>query len=190
MDKRVIKTKKSIRNALLELLNEMEFEKVKVKQICERANINRITFYAHYRDKYDLMNELYTILEENVREEFEKREKKNNPEGRYDTGFYNLLCSFMDVCQKQLTEYPKLLKNPELLVSYYHSSIRIIEEFEKRHTAKLEFKYDIDRLNAFFVMGFWGYIHIRKSGESVDDIKKDIANLISDIADSKIMKRI
>lgn len=44
--------------ALLELMKENDFEKITVKQICERAGVNRGTFYSHYTDIYSMLNEL------------------------------------------------------------------------------------------------------------------------------------
>ncbi|GAJ16341.1 unnamed protein product, partial [marine sediment metagenome] len=55
MDLRVIRTKNSIRNALVELIEEKGFETITVKDITTKAKINRGTFYAHYQDKFDLM---------------------------------------------------------------------------------------------------------------------------------------
>lgn len=55
-DLRVVRTKESIRDALIDLIEEKGFEAVTVKDITTRAKINRGTFYAHYQDKYDLMN--------------------------------------------------------------------------------------------------------------------------------------
>ena len=54
-DLRVIKTKKMIYTALVELMKEKTFEEIKVSDICEKALINRSTFYAHYEDKYELL---------------------------------------------------------------------------------------------------------------------------------------
>lgn len=53
-DRRVRRTKKRIRRALIELMNEKEFGAITVQDIAERADINRGTFYLHYQDKYDL----------------------------------------------------------------------------------------------------------------------------------------
>lgn len=55
-DLRVIRTKESIRHALVELINEKGFDAITVKDITIKAKINRGTFYAHYQDKFDLMN--------------------------------------------------------------------------------------------------------------------------------------
>ncbi|EEL70861.1 hypothetical protein IGA_00005 [Bacillus cereus HuA3-9] len=55
-DLRVARTKEAIRDALTELINEKGFDSITVKDITARANINRGTFYLHYRDKYDLFD--------------------------------------------------------------------------------------------------------------------------------------
>ncbi|WP_195989674.1 TetR/AcrR family transcriptional regulator [Clostridium sp. D53t1_180928_C8] len=55
MDRRILKTRGIIKNSFIELVNEIGFEKVTVKNITEKANINRGTFYLHYKDKYDLL---------------------------------------------------------------------------------------------------------------------------------------
>lgn len=44
-----------LKSALLELMKDSDFEKITVKQICEKAQVNRSTFYAHYTDIYDIM---------------------------------------------------------------------------------------------------------------------------------------
>ena len=58
MDLRVEKTEKAIRNAFLELRAKRALEKISVKELCQLAEINKSTFYAHYRDVYDLSDTL------------------------------------------------------------------------------------------------------------------------------------
>ncbi|MFZ7943856.1 TetR/AcrR family transcriptional regulator [Neobacillus sp. 19] len=57
IDKRVIRTKRMIRDALTEIMEERGFEGVTVRNLTEKAQINRGTFYLHYRDKYDLLEQ-------------------------------------------------------------------------------------------------------------------------------------
>lgn len=57
-DLRVIKTKSLIKNAFLELIEEKGYSKVSVTDIVDKAMINRNTFYLHYYDKEDLINEM------------------------------------------------------------------------------------------------------------------------------------
>jgi AcrR family transcriptional regulator len=58
VDPRVMRTRKLIRDALLSLLAEKSFEAINVQDIAERGTINRATFYAHYTDKFALLNAL------------------------------------------------------------------------------------------------------------------------------------
>ncbi|MFD0589743.1 TetR/AcrR family transcriptional regulator C-terminal domain-containing protein [Paenibacillus sp. GCM10027627] len=56
-DRRVLRTKRLIRDALTELMEEKGFDGITVKDLTERADINRGTFYIHYKDKYDLLEQ-------------------------------------------------------------------------------------------------------------------------------------
>lgn len=54
-DRRIRYTKKVIRESLIQLLSQKPITEITVKEICNVADINRSTFYAHYQDPYDLM---------------------------------------------------------------------------------------------------------------------------------------
>jgi AcrR family transcriptional regulator len=76
-DLRVRRTRKLLQQAFIELTVEKGFAALTVRDITERAMVNRSTFYRHYLDKYDLleqyMNEIYELTED--RTDFaEKRE--------------------------------------------------------------------------------------------------------------------
>ena len=60
MDLRVIKTKKNIRDAFLELRKKNSLDEIKVNALCEKAMVNKTTFYNHYQDIYELSEELET----------------------------------------------------------------------------------------------------------------------------------
>lgn len=75
-DLRIIRTEESIREALVELIDEKGFEAITVKEITTRAKINRGTFYAHYQDKFDLM----TKCEEEIMIEMSRIAKQNFPD--------------------------------------------------------------------------------------------------------------
>lgn len=80
MDLRVSKTEKSIRNAFIELRSKKSLEKVTVKELCERACINKATFYRHYTDIYALSetieNELIDSCMEMIAEPDQLLEKE------------------------------------------------------------------------------------------------------------------
>ena len=56
--KRVQKTKEMLKGALTELLKTQPFDRISVKGICERAGVNRSTFYVHYSCPRDLIDEM------------------------------------------------------------------------------------------------------------------------------------
>ena len=67
-DLRVRRTRKLLQQALIEGTVEKGFAALTVRDITRRAMVNRSTFYRHYLDKYDLLeqhlNEIYEVLEE------------------------------------------------------------------------------------------------------------------------------
>lgn len=57
-DRRVRYTKKMLEEALVSMIMGQHISSVSVKELCERADINRSTFYAHYKDPYDLLYQI------------------------------------------------------------------------------------------------------------------------------------
>lgn len=57
-DLRVVKTRASIKKAFMTLLFEKDFDTISIKEITEFAQIGRKTFYLHYIDKYDLLDQI------------------------------------------------------------------------------------------------------------------------------------
>lgn len=57
MDRRVEKTKKAIFHAFIDLLKKKDFEHLSITEIAETADINRVTIYKHYLDKYDILEQ-------------------------------------------------------------------------------------------------------------------------------------
>jgi AcrR family transcriptional regulator len=58
IDPRVTRTRKLLLDAFLSLMAEKSFDDITVQDIAARATVNRATFYAHFVDKYALVDEL------------------------------------------------------------------------------------------------------------------------------------
>jgi AcrR family transcriptional regulator len=54
VDRRVLRTRDTLGDALVELMQEKVFDEITVQEVLDRAGVGRSTFYAHYRDKDDL----------------------------------------------------------------------------------------------------------------------------------------
>ena len=49
-DRRIMKTKRSLKSAMIAMLAAEDFEHISVTELCRAAEISRITFYSHYND--------------------------------------------------------------------------------------------------------------------------------------------
>lgn len=66
-DRRIARTKRAIRTALIALMEENGFDGFTVNELCERADINRGTFYNHFSDKDNLL----AVLEQDILKDLE-----------------------------------------------------------------------------------------------------------------------
>lgn len=67
-DRRVRYTKMVLKDSFIGLLEKKDISQITIKELCEDADVNRATFYAHYADTYDLMKKIQDELLENVEE--------------------------------------------------------------------------------------------------------------------------
>ena len=58
LDPRIKRTRQLLVTALMELMQEKSFHAITVQDIAERATVNRVTFYAHFEDKFALLEYL------------------------------------------------------------------------------------------------------------------------------------
>ena len=68
MDKRIVRTRLAVFNAVFELAAEKELDKITVVELCERAGINKSTFYLHYTSKNDCLQKCFDLFIEKVLE--------------------------------------------------------------------------------------------------------------------------
>lgn len=74
MDLRIVKTKKAIQSAFLELRKTTPLEKIRVRDLCHIALINKSTFYNHYEDAFALSEEMENELLDKCMEDFEYKD--------------------------------------------------------------------------------------------------------------------
>lgn len=51
-------TRMVLQDSLMELMKQKPISKITIKELCEKADINRTTFYTHYSDQYDLLRKI------------------------------------------------------------------------------------------------------------------------------------
>jgi AcrR family transcriptional regulator len=72
VDRRITRTRISIRNALVALIEEKGFENLSVSDIASKADINRGTFYLHYKDKFELLEQTVDDVVQELEKIFRK----------------------------------------------------------------------------------------------------------------------
>ncbi|NGP58015.1 TetR/AcrR family transcriptional regulator [Paenibacillus thiaminolyticus] len=73
-DPRIRRTRQLIKDAFVDLLQEMDIEKMSISSIAERATISRVTFYLHYRDIPDMLDKMADEMIEDL-----QRAMNSNP---------------------------------------------------------------------------------------------------------------
>lgn len=79
-DRRVRRTRELLRSALLSLIVEKGYDRITVQDILDKADVGRSTFYAHYRDKDDLLVSGFDEVRSELAAEREAAEK--GPKGK------------------------------------------------------------------------------------------------------------
>lgn len=105
-NRKVKYTKMVIRESLFELLETNPINQITVKSLCETADINRGTFYSHYADIYDLIEQL----------EGELIDKMTSAIQFESIGKQDQLQMFTDLCshiKSNIDDYKIILLNPE-----------------------------------------------------------------------------
>ena len=65
-DIRIQKTRRDLRKSILDLLKDKTLEKISVKEICDNAMVNRMTFYKYYEDKYILLDDALNDIKDDI----------------------------------------------------------------------------------------------------------------------------
>ena len=76
LDRRIRRTKEQLKRAMTQLLQEKSVREITVRELTERADVNRGTFYAHYSDLYDMLGQ----LENETLSDFEELLDRHAPE--------------------------------------------------------------------------------------------------------------
>ena len=75
-DRRTQRTRQALSHALISLIQEKRYETITVHDICDRANVGRSTFYAHYQDKADLLASNFQQVMESLGSGIEWRDER------------------------------------------------------------------------------------------------------------------
>ena len=104
-DKRVIRTKKAIKAALFRILEEKDISAITISELTQEANVNRRTFYTHYHNITDILDEIEGDLVEAMTQLVERFDAKN-----YRTSTYDLFLGLNDLITVEFDYYFHLVR--------------------------------------------------------------------------------
>ncbi len=177
-DLRIVKTRQTIRNALISLMSEKELQDITISELSARAQINRKTFYRHYRAISDVVTE----FEDELLSDFSDI-LKSSKTSIFDIGA--VLKEISALISGNQDYFQKLLKlNPELFSGgRVKAMLRRSLEIALRDICKISDEQTLHALSEFTISGFLAlYSSWFDEGcrESLDELTEISRKMISD----------
>ncbi len=189
-DKRIVKTKRSLKKALTDMLEKEDFEHISITELCRKAEVSRITFYSHYSDKYALLDDIFSDMIKIGTEDYYQRQKENNPSGRLTAGYVNMLDSILQLYYDRFDffQHTNPEKNPYLASRMYSIILDTVEMHTLHIQKKLRLKYSPKKIAGFVCYGMFGFLN-ESHNEKVplEQIKKEARNLLTDLLRSGVL---
>lgn len=172
-DRRIRKTKQSIRTAVLELMIEKPFENITVNDIAAQADINRGTFYLHYVDKYELLEvienemiERFTHIQQTI--DLSKIIQENNL-------FQELFIKKVMYILKEDKLFFKVMLHPSLNTTFEYKFRKIIQE-------NFERLFDLDYIQGVPFKYYFSFISSAQIGVIKQWVRTDMQESPEEIA--------
>lgn len=170
-------TAKKMGEALVSLLQEKSYDFITVKDICSKAKVSRSTFYLHYLDMNDLLEEVIKEMNNSFRDSFrESLSVENILNSNKKEELYlitdDYLIPYLEFIKKNKNIYRAIQKNPELFYadkSYKEMFKKIFSPIlTKFGVSKDEHKYIME----YYIKGLGAIIVSWVFNDCKEDIEK------------------
>lgn len=176
-DKRVVRTKKAIKAALFEIMATKDINAITVSELTAAANVNRRTFYTHYKSLTDILSEIEGELVAALKELVERFDKNDCEKSTYElflgldkliTVDFKYYFNFVKVDMRGLLM--SRLKN--VIKASADSALSLTQSPKETESAVL---------SAFIVGGFFNaYLDCHNNAErSLEDTAKIVSSTVS-----------
>ena len=150
VDRRVIKTRRQLKKGLAALMKEKSVNQITVKELVEEVDINRSTFYLHFKDIQDLLRE----IEENMEAQIKRAIEEHPIVSGNENAFYFIEDMFRVLDEER--EISKALIGPNGDMGFIHRIERIIKENSRGYVGEVCLpgkKEDLKYFYAFCLSG-------------------------------------
>lgn len=192
-DLRIIRTETRLKEAFLDLIATEDFTTITVLNLCKKALVNRITFYQHYKDKYDLLNDIFKDMQNEAIENLPKRESINNLEKNPYKTVSNYLYYFVEAMSKRINLVVSIARHHSEYIYFAFANFfeGRFKEMVENSGIKKTLKYDMNQTIAFVSGGVMSFIVSGvKQGKYDGDFERlfyDAKNLFLDILQGDII---
>ena len=174
-NRRVRMTKTLIRTAMIELMQEKSFSSITIKELCDRADINRTTFYKHYSDQTAVLSEIEAELVNRTMEYMKDVSR--------DAATIDFIEAFLKYVRENSTLFRLLFcsggEHEKQMLSYMQSVLVQLRPNLPEYGSKKQEKYVLNFLmyGSFHVLLTW-------IEQNFDLPEKEVAELIYTMCDS------
>lgn len=151
-DRRIMMTKRMLKDALIEMLKEKDIYHISIRELCEKADVNRTTFYKYYSSQFDLLADMEKDLIDFIAKAIERNE--SDPEK-----IITAACRYLE----ENIGFARLIVNNNVDPDFAHkllamdsiksSTLRNIDS--KRSEAELEYIYNFLTYGAYRMICVW-----------------------------------
>lgn len=188
-DKRVVRTKKSIKNALFKIMEKKELSDITISELTNAAGVNRRTFYTHYRCLTDILDEIESDLVTEL-----KRISCRFDETDFENSVHELFLNFFKLMEGEFDYYFHLMRMDMrgILTSRLRNALK---ESATPAAARSTYEFSDKNKNivsAFFAGGFlaffmeWYYSENRIPPEDAATIVSQLAAGCMRVAKEKL----
>jgi len=154
VDRRVKYTKMVLEDSFIKLLEKKDITKISIKEICENADINRATFYAHYSDQNDLLRKIEDKLLDNINAHLAELDQKNTEVSSVQIAekIFEYVQENARLCRLLLSERGDFTFQKKIMMLVYD---KIITEITNNNKITVE---DAEYVYSFTISGCVGFV--------------------------------
>jgi AcrR family transcriptional regulator len=176
-DLRVIKTKQTIHKALLFLLKNKPLPHIKITELCKEAAINRGTFYFHYQNVDDVLQELFEEIMHDLQVSYDEPLKKG-----FDINVTILTPNSVKIFDhvKKYEDFYKIVLSENASMKYYYMLFaEICKLMAKSDFGKKEVHSNyFHAYSANAIIGLLIQWYLNDFKDSVDDMNKQLVEIV------------
>jgi AcrR family transcriptional regulator len=170
-DRRVRKTEQAVQSAFAKLLSEKDITYITIKELCDKADINKSTFYLHYKDIYDCANSFMNCVVDKtiaVMEPYDFTELVNHlPE---------IVEKIMIIFNENKDLYVPFLNSPRHSFALYKIKKLTIERLLEKTADNTMQTVLVKSIASFVICGIFGVLE----QINLDEITPEITSVLTD----------